>query len=464
MALDAVIVCQLDHFRFGDQRLNRRCQHLQTQLMQLDCAQSFPRLFKEKAQLKAFYRLVNNPKLTPTIMDQAYQQGLIQWANQQPINAPNKTLYAFQDTTVARFHGRKLDLGYVQNPDDNGLLLHHAILTDSAFVPLGLPVQEFIQRDRASYGKRHTHKERPFEEKESYKWVKALHFARHFSQQTSYRIVQVADAESDIAEWYNLALEYQQAFVSRSCQNRQLADKSAFLQEWLQEQPVGGLLCRPIRDAKGKVHELRCAVKWGLVALSGIAQPLTVIELRQVELLPDHEPSVWRLLTNEPVTQLAHAEEQLNVYTHRWRTCEDYHKCLKSGCGIETRQFESVEALSNSLRLLSLVAIRLLRLRDQSQGAISTTPMEWTDESEVQVATQLSSRYLSRYEQSELVPQSVGWFWQLLARLGGHQGVRQSGPPGWQTIWKGYTHFQTLVDGYRMSKNEYLKTNPQTCG
>ncbi len=464
MTLDAVIACQLDHFRIGDQRLNRRCQYLQTQLMQLDCAQSFPRLFNKNALLKAFYRLVNNPKLTPAVMDQAYQQGLIQWANQQPANAPNKTLYSFQDTTVARFHGRKLDLGYLQNVDDNGLLLHHAILADSDFVPLGIPIQQFIQRDRASYGKRHTHKERPFEEKESYKWVGALEFARRFSQQTAYRIIQVADAESDIAGWYNLALKYQQTFVSRSGQNRQLADKSALLQEWLDSQPVWGWLTRPIRDAKGKVHELRCQVKWGLVALAGIDQPLTVIELKQVEPLAAHQPSVWRLLTNETVTQLAQVEQQLNVYTHRWRTCEDYHKCLKSGCRVETRQFESVEALSNSLRLLSLVAIRLLRLRDQSQGPVSTSPMAWADASEAQVATQLSSRYLSRYEQAELVFQSVGWFWQLLARLGGHQGVRQSGPPGWQTIWKGYLHFQTVVDGYRMSKNEYSQAKPPTYG
>lgn len=464
MALDPVIACQLDHYQLGDRRLNQRCQHLQTQLMQLDCSQSFPRLFNQQAQLKALYRLVNNPKLTPSAMNQAYQRGLVQWANQQAPTPAQRTLYAYQDTTVARFQGRKLELGYVQNPHDNGLLLHHAILADWNFVPLGLPVQQFIRRQRASYGKAHTHKQRPFGEKESYKWVEALDFAQHFSQQTPFRIVQVADAECDIGAFYNRAFSRQQAFVIRSGQNRQLADKSACLTEWLARQPVGGFLTRPIRDQKGKVHELSCQLKWGRIELAGLEQALTVIELRQVDELADHEPSVWRLLTNEAVSQLADAERQVEVYTHRWRICEDYHKCLKSGCSIESRQFESVEALSNSLRLLSLVAIRLLRLRDQSQGCLARTPMEWTDASEAQVATQLSSRHLSRSEQAELVPQSVGWFWQLLARLGGHQGVAQSGPPGWQTIWKGYTHFQTLVDGYRMSKNEYLQTKPPTYG
>lgn len=460
MMLDPVIACQMQHYKLGDKRLNKRCQQLQNQLMNRDCAQSLPRLFNKTAQLKAFYRLVNNVKVTPKAMSKAYQNGLMEWANQQPTASKDRYLFLFQDTTVARFHGRKLDMGYLQNVDDNGFLLHHGLLTDGDFVPMGLPIEQLIQRDRTEFGKRHNAKERPFEQKESYKWVEGLDFARHFQRRTGFHIMQVADAECDIAPWYNYALAHHQAFVVNSGSDRRLADESLSVSAYLATQPEGGQVKRPIRDSKGKVHSLLCGIKWAKLRLNQIDKPLWVVELTQLEELADHEPTRWCLLSNVAVHNLADAVELIEIYAHRWRTCEDFHKCLKTGCGIEIRQFDSVEALTNSIRLLSLVAIRLLRLRHQSQPTSADALVDWEDAGEQQVATVLSIQYLSGREQRELLPNSVGWFWQLLARLGGHQGVRQSGPPGWQTIWKGYLHFQVLVDGYNISKNENLKPKP----
>jgi hypothetical protein len=464
MRLDDVLLCQMQHYKLGDKRLDRRCQQLQTQLMHSDCAQSLPRLFNQGAQLKAFYRLVNNPKLTPKAMSNAYADGLIEWASRQPKSAKEHYLYLFQDTTVARFHGRKLDMGYLQNADDNGLLLHHGLLTDGGFMPLGLPVEQVIQRDRTEFGKHHARKQRPFEEKESYKWIEALDFARHFERRTGFRILQVADAECDIAAWYNYALSHHQAFVVNGGSQRQLADKSMSVSAYLAQQPADHQLYRPIRDRKGQLHQRLCALKWANVRLHQIEKPLWLVELTQLDTVADESPTRWCLLTNVGVSTLADAVETVDIYAHRWRTCEDFHKCLKTGCGIERRQFDSVEALTNSIRLLSLVAIRLLRLRHQSQPATASQAMEWQDAGEQRVASVLSGQYLSRHEQGELVANSVGWFWQLLARLGGHQGVRQSGPPGWQTIWKGYLHFRTLVDGYNMSKNEDFIPKVPTCG
>lgn len=452
MTLDRVIQCQMQHFALGDQRLNQRCHQLQAQLLQQDCAQSLPRLFNEKPKLKAFYRLMNNPKLTPKALTQGYRQGLIEWASQQPTNARDRFLFLVQDSTVVRYHGRKLDIGYLQNADDNGLWLHHGILTDSDFVPLGLPIQQFIQRDRTEFGKRHSHKQRPFQQKESYKWIEGLDFAHHFEQQTGFRIMQLADAECDIAEWYNYALQHQQAFVIRAASDRRLAKTQLTLSAYLAQQPVGGQVLRPIRDASGRVHSLLCALKWGSVHLRGIDKPLGVVELRQVEPLVDGTPAHWCLLTQQTVNSLSQAEALVETYTHRWRTCEDFHKCQKTGCQLEARQFESVGALTNCIGLLSLVAVRLLRLRHQTQ-IDSAQAMAFSNQGEEAVAHQLSPRYLSPTERQRLSAGSIGWFWQLLARLGGHQGVSQRGTPGWQTIWKGYQYFQVLVEGYNMSKN-----------
>ena len=41
-------------------------------------------------------------------------------------------------------------------------------------------------------------------------------------------------------------------------------------------------------------------------------------------------------------------------------------------------------------------------------------------------------------------------FWQQVARLGGHQGRRQDGPPGWRTVWRGWRYLSDLADGARL--------------
>lgn len=360
--------------------------------MDRDCAQALPRIFNQTARLKALYRLINNPKLTPKAMSKAYQDGLIEWANQQPPAAKDRYFYLFQDTTAARFHGRKLDIGYLQNIDDNGLLLHHGLLTDSDFVPLGLPIEQLIQRTRTDFGKRHTHKERPFQEKESYKWIEGLDFAPHFQRRTGFRIMQVADAECDIAPWYNYALAHHQAFVVNSGSDRRLAHGALSVSAYLALQAVGGQVYRPIRDSKGNPHSLLCAVKWAKLRLHQIDKPLWVVELTQVDELAHHQPTRWCLLSNVVVDNLADAVELLDIYVHRWRTCEDFHKCLKTGCGMEIRQFDSVDALPNSIRLLSLVAIRLSRLPHQSGPVSAQTLMAWEDAGEQEVALQLSGQ------------------------------------------------------------------------
>ena len=60
---DRMIVAQLDHFDFGDQRLNGRCSRCARQIIESGAQNSFPHIFKDPYQLKAFYRLMNNKKI-----------------------------------------------------------------------------------------------------------------------------------------------------------------------------------------------------------------------------------------------------------------------------------------------------------------------------------------------------------------------------------------------------------------
>lgn len=462
MLIEPVIRAQLNAQRLGDKRLDSRCSQVQQQLINGNSSQSFPQLFNQPYQLKAVYRLLNNPKLTPQAIQKGYQRGMLEWARKQPKN--QHYWFVFQDSTFGKYHNHSLELGYIQNADDNGLLLHHAILTDDQFVPLGLPIQTFVVRDRAEYGKREERKKRPFADKESAKWIAALDWARRFGRQSGRHLIQVCDREADINEVINYALTSRQHFIIRSNHDRRLQDSALTLSSYEQRLGIGQITQRVLRDSQGKTHSCSCQIRYGRVYLTGLDKAINVVYLHQLDPIKDQKLAHWTVLTSLPVSDLSDATAVLDGYCHRWPTCEDFHKCLKSGCSIEDRHLHSQEALFGAISLLSLVAISLLRLRHLAVG-VPDSPVESVVEPDEQVvATQLSGRYLTKTDKTHCEPGSILWFVLLLARLGGHQGIRQAGLPGWQTIWRGYRQFSLLVDGYRMSKNEYYVQKPPTYG
>ena len=72
------------------------------------------------------------------------------------------------------------------------------------------------------------------------------------------------------------------------------------------------------------------------------------------------EPLDWILLTSVPTQTLEEIRTRRDWYACRWMI-EDYHKAMKSGCGIEELQMTSLHGLSNAIALLSVLAVHVLR-------------------------------------------------------------------------------------------------------
>jgi hypothetical protein len=467
MLIEPVIEAQLKAHRLGDKRLDRRCAQVQQDLLKGHTSHSFPQLFNQPYQLKAFYRLLLNPKLTPQAIQKGYQRGLLEWVRKQP-ERPNAQdqhyWFLFQDSSFGKYHNHSLELGYIQNADDNGLLLHHGILTDHQFVPLGLPIQTFLVRNRAEYGKSEERKKRPFADKESAKWIASIDWARRFSRQSGHQLVQVCDREADLNEVLNYSLKARQPFIIRANHDRRLHDSALTLSSYEQGIAVVHTSQRVLLDSQGKKHSCNCKIRYGRLALRGLDKPINVVYLQQLDPIQDQELAHWTVLTSLPIQDLSDALAVLDGYCHRWPTCEDFHKCLKSGCAIEDRHLHSQQALFGAISLLSLVAIGLLRLRHLAVATPDSAVESVLEANEQEVATKLAGRYLTKTDKTHCQQGSVLWFVLLLARMGGHQGIRQAGLPGWQTIWRGYQQFSLLVDGYTMSKNEYSERKPPTYG
>lgn len=154
------------------------------------------------------------------------------------------------------------------------------------------------------------------------------------------------------------------------------------------------------------------------------------------------EPVEWILLTSVPTSTLQEAWERVSWYAHRW-IVEDYHQCLKTGCRIEERQVQSAERLMRLLGLLSPMAVRLLQLRSLSRQE-PERPAAQVIEPELLAVVAACAK-----QDASLMTLST--FWTEVARLGGFLARRSDGSPGWKTLWKGWLHVQTLLEGVHLA-------------
>jgi len=71
------------------------------------------------------------------------------------------------------------------------------------------------------------------------------------------------------------------------------------------------------------------------------------------------DPIEWCLLTTCQVSSVAEAETCLHWYCLRWRI-EDWHRVLKSGCGIEALRHETADRLKRAIGIRLVIAWRIM--------------------------------------------------------------------------------------------------------
>ena len=162
----------------------------------------------------------------------------------------------------------------------------------------------------------------------------------------------------------------------------------------------------------------------------------------------------WFLFTTVPINTLADAWQIVDWYCRRW-CVEEYHKCLKTGCAMEKTQLRDAEAIKALLAFQSLLAVRLLALRDLSRAA---PDMPASQVISPQMLEALCLRY--RLDAPRL---KLSEFWRRAAMLGGFLGRKSDGQPGWQTLWRGWLKLIDYADGITMARQPQTR-QPQKCG
>ena len=205
---------------------------------------------------------------------------------------------------------------------------------------------------------------------------------------------------------------------------------------------------RELRNKEGKPYEAQCWLRYADYKFRGIDKEITCVHLEEIAPTGESKMTGWYLLTNLPVKDFEQAEQVVENYTKRW-TIEDFHKCYKTGCSIEKRQFDSKDPLCTVIGFLGLLAIQLLRSRYYAKldpDACFDTVV--TQKEAQDLAIKSAKKYLKPIDLTVAKEGTMLWWILLLGRMGGHQGYKSKGLPGWQTLWKGLNYFNTLLEGY----------------
>ncbi|MFZ3102440.1 MAG: transposase DNA-binding-containing protein [Desulfitobacteriaceae bacterium] len=128
---------------------------------------------ENKGEAKAIYRLVRNNKVTEEVILNAHRKATIQ----QIKESGEQIILSIQDTTMLNYtsHVKTEGLGdFGAGPNDRGLIVHSALAVTTQGVALGLLDQKIWTRDPAERGKRKEKRQKPIEEKESYKWLESM--------------------------------------------------------------------------------------------------------------------------------------------------------------------------------------------------------------------------------------------------------------------------------------------------
>jgi hypothetical protein len=430
---------QFGSCELGDRRRTKRMVKLATQVATKPDAAT-PKQTERWADCKAAYRLFDQDDVTfdaviapHCLLTRAVEPG---------------TWLVINDTTEINFGcDRALSgVGRVgSNAEARGFYLHTAmILGAESHELMGLAAQDLYTRPLNkvprvdSYRRKHLARETDV-------WGRVID--RVGPSPEGARFVHVCDRGADNFDVYCHLLEQRAGWVIRAAQLKRMVrddqDCERSLEQILHDQPVVGAYelqvranqDQPARTALLQVRLARIIMPQPRTGMSRYVceRGITEIPMWAIEVCEAHPPRgveglYWLLLTSEKMRGFDDAWRVIEWYEKR-PLIEEYHKCLKTGCRVETRQYQTGERLAPVVGLLSVLAVRLLQLKmvarkDPEQAAARVVPSNW-----------LTALPLLLKKRAPI--RTVREFFRGLASLGGFLGRKGDGEPGWQTIWGG---------------------------
>ena len=357
----------------GDRRRTQRLVTLGTQIAG-DPSSSLPKQTQHWSDLKAAYRLLDRPEATFEVIASPHWRLTTE-------QAQAGRFLILDDTTEIDFGPTRqaTGLGPVGSGVGRGFLIHSGLMvTPQDEWIVGLAGQIPFHRRPAPKGE--TRAQRRARDRESAVWGQLIE--RVGPPPEGARWIHVMDRGADDFEVHCRAQRIGADWIGRvSSRHRRVRDEAGTeraLSAVMAEAAVSGgytldLRARPKQPARRAKIEVSFAAVTVLVprrpaaSLKALApRPMAQWAVWAREVDPPaglKEPIEWLLMTSLPVRTLDEAMEVISYYEKRW-LIEEWHKALKTGCQVERRQLKTSEGLEALTGLLSVVAVRLLQLKE----------------------------------------------------------------------------------------------------
>lgn len=437
----------------GDPRRTRRVVAMAGAMVSNPRA-SLPEQLPDWASLKAAYRVLDAEEVSHAALLAPHWEQTRRAAGQETV------VLLVQDTTEVDFtaHPKTRGLGPIGNGKGAGILVQSVLAVAPATRQVvGLAYQEPFRRRLAPKGE--SCAQRRQRDRESQVWLRAIEAVG--GPPPHRRWVQVGDRYADMWGFFTTCAQRGCDFLVRAAQDRRAhagASASAeigHLFAALPTLPAYGQRDLEVPAQHGRPRRTATlAIQAGPLTLLPPRQPRTqqprlhplalwVVWVQEVSDPPDGgEPLDWVLLTSLPTADATAAWERVEWYRCRWLV-EDYHQCLKSGCGLERRQLRQGARLKRLLGLLAPMAVYLLQLRDLAR----TTPHRLAHEALPAALVQV----VAALAHVPVACLTLAQFWTAVAQQGGYLARASDPPPGWQVLWTGWRRIQLLLEGVRLA-------------
>lgn len=469
------------HAQLGDKRRTKKLVAL-ADMMTRRPGGTLPQKLNNPKDLKAFYRLMKCEDVTHEAIMNAHR--VATFAQIDACDGPVLILHDATELDFTKHFCVAETMGQIGNGNHRGYITQNSLAVDAvAGRVLGL-VEQVLHR-RADVPARETlAQKRVRESRESLLWLKGTERLPR-----DRKLVDVCDQGADTFEFFEREVNSGRRFVIRCAYDRGIfighdapdQSGSSHLRTYARELPIAGTWTLEVtsrapdktpkkkkgKKKKGKkpatekvariARRANMAVSFAPIQIKPPGKkhgvypdvPLKVWVVRVWETDPPEgqERLEWFLITNEVVETFAAAYRVVGWYEKRW-IIEEYHKGKKTGCQIESPQFTTEERLKPAIALLSIVTLTLLEMRDASRRADAKTRPAREIISEDYIAV------LSAWRHGKIHKDwTIHDFYFAMARLGGHQNRKGDHPPGWQTIWRGWTDLQAMVTGAEAMEN-----------
>lgn len=434
---------------------------------------SFPQIFKDEADLEAYYRLTRNPQIHWRALMAPHSSRTVERAAvaDEVLVVHDTTDVAFRTYWPDELRGQMSKI----TSRTQGFFGHASIAVTArgAALPLGmLDVQPYVHLSSVATTGETTREfwenEDGLFDNEHERWFRGVEGTTYKLSMAGVKAIHVMDRETDSYGLLAWMAESGFRFIVRCDASRSLRSEEPFRDVGLLSVMLGERF--PLRDGKSndthpprRSRQADLTIRTRVVTLKRAhkadgaswspggwaAQPRT-LKLHLVEAVelnpPADEKGVrWLLLTTEPIHNAEEVLRVVDLYRRRWLV-EEFFKALKTGCNLEKRQMESVASLLRVLALLIPAAWRLLLLRAVAD--------EHPDASWKSLLTPLEFRILQRaVPKAKLQDEAtVASCLAAIAKLGGH--LPRNGPPGWQTLQAGWRQLQDYVTGSQLARGD----------